>query len=659
MTEKEIYARLDAASDLDLLTHFPKKYLDLTPSLKTEINSPNKDIVLFGPIKSIKSIKGSFSVIRFIISVYGKELHCVVYNQPFYSRLLSSNKNYLLVTKYKVKTDTYVVKTIIMENSEYIKSKIKPIYSLPSGVSQSSFSNLIHKILNRGSLYFYDVLPTTLLDKYKLEPRCKAFYDVHFPEDRASLNRGLRVFKYEEALKYCLSTSILKRTRKTLKKLTSNNISYQDIKDFIQTLPFNLTHSQRVSLKEIIDDMNSNEVMYRLLQGDVGTGKTMVAALTLYANYLRKNQGVLLAPTQILALQHYESLTKLFSSTDIRIVLLTSKDKAKEKREKITAIENNEVDIIIGTHSVLSEKLNYANLALAIIDEQQNFGVAQRNSLINKGINTDILMMSATPIPRTLSKVINSDLDVSTLTDFPSLKRDVTTKVIQSVDPLLFHAIDRALKIKRQVFIVAPKIVESENGKKVAVETIYGEMLQKYGEDNVALLHGRMKEEERNKIYSDFSSGKKLILVATSIIEVGIDVQKACLMIIYSASCFGLSSLHQLRGRIGRSGEPSLALLVHDDEDDVQGYESLSYLASHDDGAKIAQYDLSIRGGGSLTGTNQSGESELQVANFVLDHNIFEQAIIDSNIIMENLNNPDFSRYYNEVLREIKSYHID
>ncbi len=659
MTESEIYEKLDANNDEDILEHFPKKYLILKETPEAEIKTPGKDVVLFGVINNIKTLRGPFSIIRFIINSYNKELHCIVYNQPFYSKILKNNSKFLLITKYKEKTDSYVVKSIFPEHSEFLESKIKPIYSLPARVSQASFVKVVHKVLQKKYMYIFDKVPKVFVEKYRLEPRHKAFEDVHFPTSEENLNRGLRVFKYEEALKYCLQTAIIKSTRKTLKKLTTEQIDITKVKEFINSLPFSLTRSQRISLKEIIDDLNDTKVMYRLLQGDVGTGKTLVAALTLYSNYLRGGQGVLLAPTQILASQHYESLSKLFKNTDLKITLLTSKAKITERREKIKQISDNQVNIIIGTHSVLSDQINYANLTLAIIDEQQNFGVAQRNALISKGINTDLLMMSATPIPRTLSKVINSDLDISLLEDFPNLKRDVKTKVVQSIDPLIDRAIERALAIKRQVFIVAPKIIETEKGNKVAVETIYTQMLQKFGEDNIALLHGKMKEEERNLIYADFASGKKLILVATSIIEVGIDVQKACLMIIYSATCFGLSSLHQLRGRIGRSGDPSLALLIHDDEDDEQGLESLKYLAEHDDGALIAQYDLKIRGAGSLTGTNQSGESDLQVANFVLDHNIFEQAINDSKYIIDNLDVAQFKDYYNDVLKEITSFNID
>ncbi len=664
MNEAEIFDKLHALNDVEVLEHLPKKYLDLTPSLEKDLLDSQKDIVLFGPISSIKTVRGAFSIIRFVVHTFNKELQCIIYNQPFYSKILSKNKKYLLITKYKPKTKTYVVKTMINEDSPYLQTKLKPIYMLPKQVTQVSFSQLVSRIIKNRYMYVLDVVPQTFVNRYRLEPRIKAFEHVHFPTSKDDLKQGLRVFKYEEALRYCLSTSILKRTRKTIKKLTSNKIENIKIKEFIQTLPFKLTYDQRYALKEIVDDMNKSEIMYRLLQGDVGTGKTIVAILALYANYLRGGQGVLLAPTQILASQHYFSALKTFEETNIHIALLTGKLKVSEKKKILQGIQSGEINIVIGTHSLLSENIKYANLNLAIIDEQQNFGVEQRNAIINKGINTDLLMMSATPIPRTLSKVMNSDLDVSTLHEFPSRngvvsERKVTTRVVQSNDPSIHKAIKRALEIGRQVFIVAPKIVESNSGKKIAVETIYSKMVSEYGEDNVALLHGRMKEEERNEIYADFKNGKKLILVATSIIEVGIDIPSACLMIIYSASCFGLSSLHQLRGRIGRNGESALALLVHDDDEDNEGYEALKYLAAHDDGFLIASFDLRNRGAGSLTGTNQSGDSELQVANFVTDSAIFEQALKDSEYILDHLEVAEYHLYYNDILKRISEYHID
>lgn len=658
MKQEDILLKLNALYDTDVLEHFPKEYLYLYNTPIDKIEEEGKDIIVFGSISDIKSIRTPLSIIRFKINYMNKVLSCAIFNQPFYINVLKKFNKYCLVCRYKKKTKSYIVRYVIKEDSPYLRTKIKPIYTLPKGVSQPNFINLIEGILIQKSQYITNKLPKKICDKYKFEDRYLAFKDVHFPLNEDALKRGLRVFKYEEALQYSLATSVIKKYRNLIKKQVTTLIDINEVDTFINKLTFKLTGDQLNAIHEIVFDMNKTQIMNRLLQGDVGTGKTLVALCALYANYLRHGQGALLAPTKILAQQHYENAYKLFKDTPIKIKFLAGNLKTKEKDKINKLLESGEIDIIIGTHTLMSQNIKYKNLTLSIIDEQQNFGVEQRNALINKGMNADLLMMTATPIPRTLSKIINNDMDVSSLNEFPSKKRNVKTMVVQSVDKIINKAILRALEIKRQVFIVAPKIIETGTGKKISVETIFAQMATEYGEDNVALLHGKMKEEERNKIYDEFKSGEKLILVATSIIEVGIDIPHACLMVIYSASTFGLSSLHQLRGRIGRDGESALALLVYDD-DDQENYERLKYLADNEDGYNIAKYDLIHRGSGSLTGSNQSGDSDLKVANFANDQVIFKYAIKDSVEILENLDDVDYRIYYSNVLKNLSDYKLD
>lgn len=658
MKQEDILLKLNALYDTDVLEHFPKEYLYLYNTPIDKIEEEGKDIIVFGSISDIKSIRTPLSIIRFKINYMNKVLSCAIFNQPFYINVLKKFNKYCLVCRYKKKTKSYIVRYVIKEDSPYLRTKIKPIYTLPKGVSQPDFINLIEGILIQKSQYITNKLPKKICDKYKFEDRYLAFKDVHFPLNEDALKRGLRVFKYEEALQYFLATSVIKKYRNLIKKQVTTLIDINEVDTFINKLTFKLTGDQLNAIHEIVFDMNKTQIMNRLLQGDVGTGKTLVALCALYANYLRHGQGALLAPTKILAQQHYENAYKLFKDTPIKIKFLAGNLKTKEKDKINKLLESGEIDIIIGTHTLMSQNIKYKNLTLSIIDEQQNFGVEQRNALINKGMNADLLMMTATPIPRTLSKIINNDMDVSSLNEFPSKKRNVKTMVVQSVDKIINKAILRALEIKRQVFIVAPKIIETGTGKKISVETIFAQMATEYGEDNVALLHGKMKEEERNKIYDEFKSGEKLILVATSIIEVGIDIPHACLMVIYSASTFGLSSLHQLRGRIGRDGESALALLVYDD-DDQENYERLKYLADNEDGYNIAKYDLIHRGSGSLTGSNQSGDSDLKVANFANDQVIFKYAIKDSVEILENLDDVDYRIYYSNVLKNLSDYKLD
>lgn len=658
MTEAELFALLNASGDTDILEHFPRKYQDLRETPEQNEYQDQQEVVIFGRIGKLSFVRSPMSVIRLEIKTSTASYNCAIFNQPFYARLLHSGKKILVIANYKVRTKSFIVKTILNEDSPYLRSRIRPIYALPKHVSQQFFSSCVDRILTQRSLYVHEILPASLRDKYRLESRLEAFKDVHQPENFEALKRGIRVFKYEEALKYCLYTSIIKERRSAIKKVVGEELDEKQLKAFIAHLPYSLTSDQRRSVEEITADLASDKIMYRLLQGDVGTGKTLVAMLALFANSLRGGQGALLAPTMILAEQHFASAKKLLANTNLKIALLTTRAKVKEKRAIIQGLLEGSIDIIIGTHSILSEKLTYKNLSLAIIDEQQNFGVEQRNSLINKGLTTDLLMMTATPIPRTLTKVINADMDVSTLVEFPNQQRAVTSRVVQSVDPIISRAIKRALSLHRQIFVVAPKIVETESGSKVAVETVYAQMARDYGEENVQILHGKIKEDERTAIYADFVSGKKLILVATSIVEVGLDIQRACLMIIYSANTFGLSSLHQLRGRIGRSGENALALLVYDGEDE-DAISSLKFLAEHDDGFKIAEYDLAHRGSGTLSGTKQSGDSDLQVANFVSDRKIFELALSDAKTIMSNLSDQSFYQYYAQIYKSLDDYNFD
>jgi len=420
------------------------------------------------------------------------------------------------------------------------------------------------------------------------------------------------------------------------------------INEFIKTLPYKLTNDQNKAIKEIVNDMDNSKIMNRLLEGDVGSGKTIVSFICMYANYLRKGQSCLLAPTKTLAKQHYANCLKTFKNTNINICFLDSQTTNKDILDKIRF---GYFDIVIGTHVIFSEKVKFKNLTLSIIDEQHKFGVSQRQQIFKKGQTIDTLMMSATPIPQTLTKVVIDDLDVSILKEFPFKQRLVETRVINSLDPIIDKAIKRALDLKSQVYIVAPKIEEGLSNK-LSAKFIYSEIVSKYGEENVLLLNGKQKKEEQEQVYEKFSKGEKLILVSTSLIEVGVDVKNASLLIVYEANYFGLASLHQLRGRIGRNGQNALALLVYDG-DDIDAIEKLDFIAKTNDGEQIAIYDLKHRGGGDLLSYRQVGSSILQVANFVDDKVIFEYAKSDAKEILENLDDSENNLFLKDLLNEV------
>lgn len=637
MTEKEFFTLLDASNTEDVLRHFPSRYEDLkqTPLVEPFVDSSR--YVLRGTISNIRNLtKFKTSIIRFnFITFSSKMIPCIILNQSFYMNIISNGSEKLIVCYYSSARKVFTISTIVNLDSYYAQSEIKPCYNLPRGVSSSYFVNYIKKVLSRidtGSA-IYSKIPSKYQKKYQLLSEIEAFRYVHFPSDYNKLKLGLRVFKYEEALAYSIRSLLLKKQSEERKKETST-IDKKKVNEFVSHLPYKLTTGQKEATREIVLDLEKKKVMYRLLQGDVGSGKTLVSFIALYANYLRRKQGILLAPTFELALQHFNNAINVFKNYDIKIALLVGNTKAKEKREIIESLSKGDIDILISTHASLSQDVTFKDLGLTIIDEQQLFGVKQRESILSKSTTSDLLMMSATPIPRTLSMIINADLDVSTIDELPFGNRKVETKVVNSSDPIVDKAIKKCLEKNRQVFVVVPKIDENDKDTKSTLE-VYEEYVLKYGKDNVAYLHGKIKKEERDEIFKQFSLGEKKILVSTTVIEVGIDVKSAGLMVIYDANYFGLSSLHQLRGRIGRNGEYALALLVYDKED-KKAKEKLEFLANNTDGMKISEYDLKMRGTGSYEGEKQSGKSELLVCNFVEDYNIFVTAKNDAKEILDN-----------------------
>ena len=645
MNQKELYAALGADKEEDLLRHFPSRYEDLHVTPIPATPKEGERYVFKGKVTALKSFTSrGTSIIRFKVTLFNDSnpLSCMLFNQPFYLMKLSVGKEMLFVAYYSEVRKTFVIHSLHDLDSYFAMTGIKPVYALPKGVSASYFTSTIKKLLSypKEASYIVSPLPRKYIEKYRLLNEYDAFRCVHLPRNQEDLHKGLRVFKYEEALSYSIRALSLKKEA-AARKRSPFTIDHNLINKFVKNLPYKLTHDQLLAIKEIVLDLEGERVMYRLLQGDVGTGKTIVAFVALYANWLRKKQGVLMAPTYELALQHYNNALKVFQSYPIKIGFLAGAQSIGKKK-LLDDLKMGEIDILVSTHAAFSARVEFDSLGLSIIDEQQLFGVKQREELFEKGKGNDILMMSATPIPRTLSQIINADLDVSTLTEFPAGVRNVRTERITSKDPLLHKAIEKALAAKRQIFIVAPKISDSQDGPSSA-ESVFQDMEEHYP-GQCSLLHGRIKKEDQAKIIEEFTSGVKPILVSTTVIQVGIDVSSAGLLIIYDANYFGLSTLHQLRGRIGRSGEFSLALLVYDG-DDKDAIAKLDFLVHSEDGLKIAAFDLEQRGAGSYGGTSQTGKSELTVANFVSDSKMFEAAKEDAKEILASPSDPDNEAY--------------
>lgn len=657
MNKFELLEKLQVSSDIEILEKLPSRYIDLSPLSDDIFLGDGRMIRGCYQIYEVKTNR-AHGIIRFGAknSVNGICHSFIIYNQMFYLNRIATGKTLFIVGRYSARFKSIVISAVYELSSWFVQSEIKPFYRLPGGIGQSYFMNVIDNILHSSLMqYIGNNVPDEFVKKYRLIPRGQAFKIVHQPDGKKQLQEGLRTFKYEEALAYCMKMEVNKRLRSIYKKGAHLSIDRNKMNALVKKLPFSLTKDQIQCTKEIMDDMDSSNVMFRILQGDVGTGKTAVALLSLFANTIRGGQGVLFAPTTSLAIQHYKNALSFYSGFNVRVGLLISNMKQSQKKKLLEELACGDIDVLISTQAGIEKGVTFKKLTLSIIDEQQQFGVDQRMTMMKKGDYVDTLMMSATPIPRTMSRIVFGDLDISELKEFPKgITRHVDTKVVNSQSQLISKAINRALEIKRQVFVVVPRIDgdEEDESNKLSAKEVYDDYVKEYGEDKVQLLHGRMKKDDQNEVLNKFRNNEKPILISTSIIEVGVDVQEACLMIIYSANYFGLSALHQLRGRVGRNGKNGLTLLVYDGDDD-QAIDKLNYLATHTDGFDISQYDLKSRGAGDWAGTDQSGHDGLSVINFDKDRKIFECAMEDAKEILDNANsNEEFNLYKKKIIHD-------
>ena len=636
----------------DVVEHLPRRYEDYHYTHDRELKDKER-VVLLGKVMSLpKVVKAKrIDITTFDFMTRNKSYFRVVaFNRLYLAKNINLEDIFTLVGVFNAKRGE--IDFINMYKGEIPPQEmIKPIYSLPQDYENHLFSALVKKSLKELDGHISGLIPYTYLNKYKLVKKSFALQWAHFPENYEQVKQALRHLKYEEALMFSLKNQIIREQNKSLAKIKKEPIDLSLCKPWLDTLPYKLTEDQQKAAEEIIEDMNQNGLMYRLLQGDVGTGKTLVCFAALYANYIRGDQGALMAPTDALARQHFESAKKAFEKTKIRIALLLGSTPQSEKKKLYEDIEDGSIDIVIGTHALFTKSVNYSSLGLAIIDEQHRFGVNQRLMLASKGEHTDLLMMSATPIPRSLALSLYGDLDISTLTTFPSKKRDVKTSIVNSNDIEIFEEVEKSVNSNHQVYIVAP-LIDYREDERYSVEKLFSRFTLKF-KGKVGLLHGNMKQDEKESALEKFYSGEIPILVSTPVIEVGIDVKGANLMVIYDASNFGLASLHQLRGRIGRDGFPSKCLLTLDDETDEEAKDRLNILVNSEDGFVIAEEDMKLRGPGELAGFKQSGIPAFSFLNVVNDYKIFVVARDDAKFIIKNRKNKEFEYIVSRAEREV------
>jgi len=607
----------------DVLLHFPYRYEDLNLTTNGLYHDQQR-LVLQGKITSTPSIfrRGSMVTTRFTFKdQHGHLMHVIAFNRPFLARMIIPGDTIMVVGKYDASRQLLNLINAFKEQTAD-SVKLKPIYRLPSTIENFVFTRLVKKGLSlMDELQFPNILPDDFLQTFSLPEKKQSLKTIHLPERIEDVESSMNIFKYEEAYRFTKTMMAIRQENEATIKERMMPIKTGAVIDMMEKLPYDLTKDQMQAVNDILQDMNGKRRMYRLLQGDVGSGKTVVAALALYANAIRKNQGALMAPTDALAKQHFKTLQELLGKQGLTIRLLVGSLPSADKKAIKESLLNGTIDIVVGTHALFSQDTEFFSLGLAVIDEQHRFGVNQRDLLKDKGKQADLLMMSATPIPRSLAMTLYADMDISTLFQFPFAGRKVKTKIVEEGDALIDYSIKAALEQQKRVYIIAPKIMESESGKQ-SVVTLFHQYAKRYPKQ-VTLLHGKLDAEEKEDALHAFTTGYTPIIVSTTVIEVGIDVKPATLMIIHDADTFGLASLHQLRGRIGRDGSEALCLLVVQDQA-LEGLERLQVLVDSNDGFYIAEQDLQQRGPGELMGSKQSGLPGFQYLNIVKDQEILK-----------------------------------
>ena len=486
---------------------------------------------------------------------------------------------------------------------------------------------------------------------HNLMNKKSAIKNIHIPEDILLLKKARQRIKYEELFMYVLKINYLKNKINNDNLAIERNIDKEKLDKFIKSLPFELTLDQDKAVNDIINDLSIKKRMNRLLQGDVGSGKTVIALIAVYANYLSKYQSALMAPTEILAVQHYEEAKKIFSKYKLNIALLTSSTSNKDKKTIYEELENGKIDLIIGTQALIQENVKYKKLGLVITDEQHRFGVNQRDTFKGKGISPDVLSMSATPIPRTYALTIYGDTDVSSIKSKPKGRKEIITVFKKEKDITdVLEMMKKELELNHQIYVVAPMIDTESDSEKESVYDLEEKMNKAFGKiSKIGIIHGKLDPKDKDKVMKDFEKNKINILISTTVIEVGVNVPNASMIVIFNANMFGLSTLHQLRGRVGRGDTQSYCVLVAKESE-----ERLRFLESTSDGFEISEYDFQTRGEGDLFGTRQSGELGLKMANIKRDFKMLLKAKEDAdefiNMLLTFETNPEFG----PILEELK-----
>lgn len=647
----KLFQNLNIFTIQDLITFYPYKYKLYHP-VTLDNYEENTEVLINGYVASdakIYYIKRNLNKISFRLNTGTKLINVTIFNRPFIKQHLSLNKYISVIGKYNIKTNTFTASDIKL--TPIIKDEIEPIYHTTQGLKQVNIHKIINNLLEK-NIYVPSLIPEEYIKEYSLLDKLTAIKEIHNPTSTNNLKQAEICLKYEELFEYTLKINYLKYLKD---KTTTSYIKTFDtskLDNLISSLPFKLTVSQVNAVENIKNDFNSPKHMNRLILGDVGSGKTIISFLALYMNYLSGYQGVLMAPTEILIKQHYENIKKIL--TNVNIEILTGSTTKKDRDKIIENLKNGQIDILLSTHSVLNDDVVFKNIGLVVTDEQHRFGVNQRKNLQNKGENVDVLYMSATPIPRTLALTIFKDMDITEIKTKPLNRKPKITKLYKTseIKEVLYEMLDE-IKKGHQIYVVSPLIEnEEENTKLASVNYLYEKInIALNGKVPIGVLHGKLKNEEKEKIMNDFKSNKTKILISTTIIEIGVDVSNATMIVIFNAERFGLATLHQLRGRIGRNDIESKCILISD-------YDTprLKILEESEDGFYISEKDFELRGAGDLFGVKQSGDMVFKIANLNKDFKILKKCSEDSlDFLNKHINEIDKYPIQKNIIYSVKN----
>ena len=633
----------------DLVTHYPFRYEFLVRGNLEETNDGDH-IIIDGKIESspiLVRFKAGLNKMNFRLVTASGVVGVSIFNRAFLKSQLTVGTTVTVIGKFDKPKNVITASEIKMESLSN-KVKIEPVYHLTSGLTNKNMALYINMALLSQSKEIHDSIPLKYQEKYNFSNKRMALNIVHNPPSKEKLKEAMIRLKYEELFEFMFKINYLKEENKKVNSGIEREIDESKVNEFISHLPYELTKDQNTAVNTIIKDLKSKSRMNRLLQGDVGSGKTIVSFIAMYANYLSGYQSALMAPTEILATQHFSNLKDIFANYNLNMALLTGSTPKKEKDLIYEELKNGDIDIIVGTHALIQEDVTYHNLGLVITDEQHRFGVNQRANLQNKGQKPDTLYMSATPIPRTYALTIYGDMDVSTIKTRPKGRKKIKTvvknnKEIKDVLEMMYEE----LKQGHQIYVIAPLIEESENSDLTNVNDLKEKMTLAFGSKyKIDLVHGKMASAAKELIMNEFLQNKVQILISTTVIEVGVDVPNATMMVIFNAERFGLSTLHQLRGRVGRSELQSSCILISDNDT-----KRLEIMENTNDGFEISEEDFKLRGHGDLFGTKQSGDMTFKIADLKADYKILLQAREDSlEYLLDKENDANKLRLINTII---------